>query len=534
MSKWYNNVVAYALDVGVFKDSDGDGIGDFKGATEKLDYLAQIGINCIWLLPFFYSPEKDNGYDIVDYFLVHPTAGTTDDFVEFLQEAEKRNMRVILDLVINHTSTEHPWFKAARNNKDSSYFNYYIWQKELPAEHEENVFKGTESGTWKYDEQVKQYYYHKYYHFEADLNIKNQQVRDEIKRIMEYWLSFGISGFRIDAATHLVDQYGPDDIDISTEDILKEFREFVTSLKKDAILLAEADVVPDQIKKYVGRGERVHMLFNFLLNNSLFLSLAREEATPLMDRLKTLPALPKDVHWVNFIRNLDELDLEQLEKHEREEVFKALAPNPQMQIYGRGIRRRIAPMLQGNVERLKMVFSLLFALPGTPLIAYGDEIGMGDNLAYRGRQAVRTPMQWSAAENGGFSSLIAHEIPIPPIDHDIFSYSFVNVEDQLKDSNSLLNKVKELISIRKEHKIIGQEKPDILNLQDPAILGLKYEKNGEELLILINLSSEPKVVEMKTDLTKYTTVVEDGSYGILEKENNALLRAYGFRWFKKP
>jgi maltose alpha-D-glucosyltransferase/alpha-amylase len=533
MNNWYNNAIAYALDIGVFNDSNGDGIGDFKGATQKLDYLVDLGINCVWLLPFYYSPEQDNGYDVVDYYLVNPKFGTTDDFVEFLQEAEKRSIRVLLDLVINHTSIQHPWFKAARYNPDSSYYNYYVWRDELPDEPEENVFMGEESGTWKYDEQAKKYYHHKFYHFEADLNIQNPQVREEIKRIMEYWLDFGISGFRIDAATRLFGQFGEDNDGPSPKEILQEFHEFVADRKEGGILLAEADVEPEEIELYSGEGDRMHMLFNFLLNNNLFLAIARQEATPLMEGFRTLPELPEGVHWMNFIRNLDELDLERLTLEERQEVFQALAPNPKMQIYNRGIRRRIAPMLQGNPARLKMVFSLLFAFPGAPLIAYGDELGMGDNLAYGARQAVRTPMQWSSEHNGGFSSKATHEIPITPINYGIFSYTDINAEDQMKDSSSLYNQVKELIRVRKENGVIGWQSPTIVQLEPAAVLGLKYGEDDKELLIFINLSSSPKIVEPKEDISTYRPVLEDGPYGIQEEQSKLSLRAYGFRWFKK-
>lgn len=533
MSKWYNNVVIYGLDVGVFNDSNGDGIGDFKGATQKLDYLADIGINCIWLLPFFLSPEKDNGYDIKDYYQINPHFGTSDDFVEFIQEAEKRSIRVLLDLVINHTSNEHPWFKAAQANKDSAFFNYYLWSKEAPAESPENVFKGKESSTWKYEEHTKAFYFHRFYHFEPDLNIGNPRVREEIKHIIEYWLSFGISGFRIDAATHLFDKLNPDKGDPTKEQVMQELHAHMKELKEDAILLAEADVTPDEIIQYVGKGNRMHLLFNFLLNNNLIYSLAIKKAGPLIERMKELPELPEGVHWVNFIRNLDELDLERLSPTEREKVMDEFAPNPMMQIYGRGIRRRIAPMLQGNIKRLKMVYSLLFALPGTPMIAYGDEIGMGDNLVYNERQCVRTPMQWNDGKNGGFSERETHEIRVGPVIQGVFSYKFVNVEKQIKDSGSLLNATKELINLRVDHKIIGQHKPAIINTGDETVLGLQYKQEQEELIMFFNLSADSRLVETKINFSDFAPLTEDGSYGIQENKQVLSLREFGFRWFKK-
>lgn len=532
MDKWYQNAVIYAIDIGVFKDSNGDGIGDFKGATEKLDYLADLGVNCLWLLPYFYSPEKDNGYDVADYLLINPKFGNTDDFVEFLQEAEKRSMRVIIDLVVNHTSDEHPWFKAARYSEESEFYEYYIWQDKPPNDKEDNVFKKEESSTWKYDELNNQYYYHKYYHFEPNLNFKNPDVRQEVERIMQYWMGFGIAGFRIDAATHLFDQFD-DGKKPTGADVMNEFYEYVTSKRKDAVLLAEADVPADRIKRYIGEGDRMNMLFNFLTNNSLFLALARKSAAPVRKRINELPDTPREVVWVNFVRNLDELDLEQLTEDEREEVMREFAPNPKMQIYGRGIRRRVAAMLQGDPARLKMTFNLLFALPGVPMIVYGDELGMGDNLFYDQREAVRTPMQWNSGNNGGFSTADPTEIPVKPIDHGVFGYRDVNVDDQLKDPHSLLMCVREFVAARKDFDVIGQERPQVLKMQDEAILGLKYTKKREELLIFINFSPEQKVFEQKYDFSRYKTVLEDDPYSAQQNEHVLSLRRYGYRWFMK-
>lgn len=531
MDKWYQNAVIYGIDIGVFKDSDGDGVGDFKGAIEKLDYLAELGVNCIWLLPYFYSPEKDNGYDIADYLLINPKFGTTDDFVEFLEQAEKRSMRVVIDLVVNHTSDQHPWFKAARYNGDSEFYNYYLWRDKPPNDKEENVFQKEESSTWKYDEHNNQYYYHKYYHFEPNLNFKNPDVREEVEKIMQYWMGFGIAGFRIDAATNLFDQFD-DGKKPTGADVMTEFYKYVTDRRKDAVLLAEADVETEKIEKYIGDGDRMNMLFNFLMNNSLFLALARKSAVPVIERLKSLPDTPKNVVWTNFVRNLDELDLERLSKDERTEVFEEFAPNPGMQIYNRGIRRRVASMLQGHPARIKMTFNLLFALPGVPMIVYGDEIGMGDNLFYEQRKGVRTPMQWNNSENGGFSAAEVTEIPVQPINHGIFGYKDVNVEAQSKDPDSLLTKIKEFIKARKDNGIIGLQKPKILKIDDESVLGFKYQNQDDQLLIYINLSPDVKVFEQKINFKEYITVLEDDSYGLQQNDNALSLRGYGFRWLK--
>lgn len=532
-SKWYHNAIIYALDIGTFKDSDGDGIGDFKGATEKLDYLAHMGINCIWLLPFFASPERDNGYDIVQYEQVNPRFGTMDDFIEFQIECEKRSIRVILDLVMNHTSDQHPWFKAARFNRDSIYYDYYIWRKQPPAEREENVFKGAESSVWKYDEEAKAYYYHKYYHFEPSLNFSNKLVRKEMKDIMEFWMSFGISGFRVDAATNLFDTF-KEGSKPSAGEVMEEFYNHVGGLMEDGVLLAEADVEAGEIKKYTGDGGRMNLLFNFLMNNSLFLAMSRKDAGPIIERLNELPEIPDTVQWVNFVRNSDELDLERLTEDERHEVFNEFAPNPKMKIFDRGIRRRTATMLQGNFDRIKMIYNLLFALPGTPMITYGDEIGMGDNLHYKGRTCVRTPMQWSSEANGGFSSADEDIMAIKPINYDVLSYAFVNVEDQQKDQQSLLHAIKKFITVRQDCEIIGLHRPDIVETKEPSVLGLRYHNANDDLYIFINLSPVAKILEMEIGHESgFKHLLEDNPYESQQTKDAFSIQGYGYRWLRK-
>ncbi len=523
---WYNNAVVYAIDIGVFMDGNGDGIGDFQGATSKLDYLHDLGINCIWLLPFFESSEKDNGYDVEDYYSINNTFGNFDDFIKFKTEAEKRDMRIIMDLVVHHTSDNHPWFKLASHNKSSKYYNYYIWNTNPPAVPEENIFQGK---TWKYNSLNDEYYYHKFYDFEPDLNIKNPDVRKEIKEIIRYWLDFGVAGFRLDAATHLFKPF-ENESDESPEKVMEDFYKFITSRKKDAFFLAESDVEPAEIKKYIGDGNRMSLLYNFLLNNNLYLALARGNAQPVIDRLKSLPNLPLNVHWANFIRNLDELDLERLEKNEREEVFQAFAPNQTMQVYGRGIRRRFAPMVDGNISRIKMVYNLMFALPGIPVIVYGDEIGMGDNLVYPGRTAVRTPMQWNSSLNGGFSKVPTDQIEVKPVSEGPFSYHFVNVEDEEKNPESLLSEIKKFIHVRKDLSKIYVEDFKILDIKEKEVIAFSY---SDELLIFINFSNKPFSLKTPFDFSNFSVLLEDSSYGLKNEDNTLDLKAFGYRWFKK-
>ncbi|MFW6310161.1 MAG: hypothetical protein ACOC1D_03580, partial [Prolixibacteraceae bacterium] len=340
---------------------------------------------------------------------------------------------------------------------------------------------------------------------------------------------FGVAGFRLDAATHLFDPFKESEEE-TPEEMMEDFHKFLTSFKKDAFFLAEADVVPSKISEYIGEGNRMNMLFNFLLNNSLYLSLARNNAQPIIERLKSLPKLPRNVNWANFVRNLDELDLEQLDKSEREEVFQAFAPNLKMQVYERGIRRRFAAMMSGNIHRMKMVYNLLFALPGVPVIVYGDEIGMGDNLLHKGRTAVRTPMQWDNSENGGFSDAPAEKINIQPINEGVFSYHCLNVETEKKDPDSLLNAIKQFIHIRKEISKMYVEDLEIIAVDEKEVFSLSYTAN---LLIFINFSNQPQSITTKFDLSEYEPILEDSSYGLKEENNSLNLKGFGYRWFKK-
>jgi maltose alpha-D-glucosyltransferase / alpha-amylase len=523
---WFDNAIIYAIDIGVYKDGDGDGTGDFRGAIEKLDYLQELGINCIWLLPFYHSSERDNGYDVDDYYSINRKFGGFDDFMEFKREAEKRDMRIIIDLIVHHTSDTHPWFKLASHNKNSKYYHYYIWNSNPPAIPEDNIFKGK---TWQYNSHNDEYYYHKFYDFQPDLNIKNPEVRKEIKEIIRFWLDFGVAGFRLDAATHLFDPFNEDG-DNKAGKMMEEFHDLITTLKKDTFFLAEADVKPEKIMEYVGEGNRMNMLFNFLLNNSLFLALARGNAEPVVERLKSLPKFPENVHWANFVRNLDELDLEQLTKNEREEVYQVFAPDERMRAYGRGIRRRFAPMVAGNVKCMKMVYNLIFALPGNPVIIYGDEIGMGDNLVYPGRRGVRTPMQWNSDKNGGFSDADEEMIDIKPITEGIFSYHFINVEDLEKDPDSLLNAIKQFIHVRKDVSKMYAEKYKIIDLKNKEIFALNY---ADDLLIFINFSKNPISLNTTYDFTHYTPILEDSSYGLRNEDKVLNLKEFGYRWFKR-
>jgi maltose alpha-D-glucosyltransferase/alpha-amylase len=371
--RWYENATFYAIDMEAFADGNGDGIGDFAGLTDRLDYLEGLGVDCLWLLPFYLSPNRDNGYDVADYYGVDDRHGTLGEFVEFVREADRRGIRVIVDLVVNHTSDQHPWFQQARSDPDSEYRDYYVWREDPPDDpdpHRGPVFPGEEDAVWSYDEEAEAFYYHRFYHFQPDLNTANPDVREEIRKIMGFWLQLGVSGFRVDAATLMIDNKGGLE-STKLEDphgVLKDMRHFVER-----------------------RGDEMNVLLNFLLDAYLVLALAEQEAEPIRKVLDLLPDPPAECQWANFLRNYDELNVGRLPPEDQQNVFEAFAPDEEMRIYGRGIRRRLASMLEGDRDRIELAYSLLFSLPGTPLLIYGDEIGMGDDLSLPGRGAGSDP-----------------------------------------------------------------------------------------------------------------------------------------------
>ena len=498
---WYENAIIYCLDVQTFMDSNGDGVGDFPGLTRRLDYLAGLGVTCLWLMPFFPSPGRDDGYDVCDYYQVDPRYGSLGDFVDFVWEARERGLRVIIDLVVNHTSDQHPWFQEARKGKSSPFHDYYVWRDDDPGDtSDEVVFPGEQEGIWSWDEQAGAYYLHHFYSHQPDLNILNEGVRSEIRKIMGFWLELGVSGFRIDAAPFLIGMTGvdgrpqPDDPHL----YLRQMRDFIQLRRGDAIFLGEVDVGLSTIADYFGGGNQLHLLFNFIVNRYLFLALAHETADPLALGLLELPSIPDSGQWVNFLRHHDELNLSRLTDAQREEIFAEFAPKKNMQIYNRGLRRRLAPMLQGDRLRIELANSLLFGLPGTPVIYYGDEIGMGENLAVEGRLAVRTPMQWTPEKNGGFSSAAAKDLVRPMVTRGEFSFKEQNVATQRADRGSLLNWTAALIRVRKECPEIGWGGQTMVTVSDPRVIALRYDYDGGTVLVAHNLSAKRIECELTT------------------------------------
>ncbi|MEG3930584.1 MULTISPECIES: alpha-amylase family protein [unclassified Microcoleus] len=533
---WYKNAIVYSLDVETFMDSDGDGVGDFQGLINRLDYLSALGITCLWLLPFYPSPNRDNGYDVMDYYNIDPRLGTLGDFVEFMHQAKERGIRVLIDLVVNHTSHQHPWFVASKSDKNSKYRNYYVWSENPPkTDPELLVFPDAEESIWEYDEQAKAYYLHHFYKEQPDLNIGNPAVREEICKIMGFWLELGVSGFRIDAVPFLIKGIGIEGADPeSLRGFLEEMRDFVSSRRGDAVLLAEANVDREQISIYFDKGDRMHILFNFLLNQHLFLALARQESTALRDGLKILPDIPDICQWLNFVRHHDELTLDRITSSEREEIFAAFAPEKTMQIFGRGIRRRLPPMMGGSRRRIELVYSLLFTLPGTPMLRYGEEIGMGDDLSLEGRDSVRTVMQWSDAANGGFSTAATDALARPAIAHGEYGYKQVNVTAAQRDPASLINWMERAISIRKQCPELGRGKWQILETDSPSVLAHCCDWKGRTVIAVHNLADKPCTATLKSN--EYSNLFDlfgDRLYESLDADSPSIpLEAYGYRWFR--
>jgi len=536
---WYKNAIVYCLSVATFMDADGDGIGDFKGLMRRLDYLQGLGVTALWLMPFQPSPGRDGGYDITDYYNVDPKYGTLGDFVEFTHGCEQRGMRVLIDLVVNHTSDQHPWFCEARRNPDSKYRKWYVWSKKKPKHANEGiVFPGVQKSTWTRDNAAKCWYFHRFYDFQPDLNTSHPEVRAEILKIMGFWLQLGVSGFRMDAVPFVISTKG-DKVTRPAEqyNMLREFREFLSWRQGDAIVLAEANVMPKTDMEYFGAtGERLQMMFNFQVNQNLFYGLATSDNRPLVNALKATKPRPATAQWGHFLRNHDELDLGRLTEEQRQAVFDAFAPEPNMQLYDRGIRRRLAPMLQGDRRRLELAYSLLMALPGTPVIRYGDEIGMGDNLTLPERQSARTPMQWSTEDQGGFST--NRKTILPVISAGAYGYQHVNVAVQRRDTNSLMNWMERMIRMRKEAPEIGWGNYEILPAGSPAILAIRYDWRDNAVVVVHNLSPNPCEARLSVGLSGdegrrlVNILSEDHSVAEESGKHSILLEAYGYRWYR--
>jgi trehalose synthase len=534
---WWKNAVIYCLDVETFRDSDGDGVGDFRGLIEEIDYLAALGVTCVWLMPFQPSPNRDDGYDISDYYGVDPRLGTLGDFVEFVRTAADRGIRVILDLVVNHTADKHPWFVEARSSRDSPRRNWYVWRDEPAAEPAGLAFPDKETSNWQRDRKSGQYYLHRFYRFMPDLNVSEPAVRDEICKVAAFWLALGAAGFRMDAVPFLCELDGiSDPVDGDPKGWLRSLRAFVSRRNGEAMLLGEVNTARKELASYFGDedGDALHMQFAFLVNQSLWLALAREHAEPLEQVISTLPTVPHDNAWATFLRNHDELSLDKLTVTQRQEVFAAFAADPSMQMYGHGIRRRTATMLGGDGPRLRLAWSLMFSLPGTPVMFVGDEIGMGEQLEIPDRYAVRVPMQWSAGRNGGFSEAPEGQI-IRPQPGGAFAPAKVNVTDQRRDPDSLLRFMQRLIRRRRETPELGWGTSTLIETEHPAVFAHRCDWEGSTVVVVHNLGGAPARAEVPLGdgATGVHDVLADaeqpvGQGGRLELD----LEGYGGRWLR--
>jgi maltose alpha-D-glucosyltransferase/alpha-amylase len=538
---WWKNAVIYCLDVETFLDSNGDGRGDFHGLAQRVDYLDELGVTCIWLMPFYPTPDRDDGYDIIDFYGVDPRLGTHGDLVEFLNIARDRGIRVIADLVVNHTSDKHPWFQSARASRESPYRDWYVWRDKPPADGPKGiVFPDQEESLWEYDEQAGQYYLHRFYKHQPDLDITNPLVRDEIARVMGFWIELGLSGFRIDAVPFLIETAGA----LDAEDLpdphgyLRDLRAFLSRRAGPAILLGEVNLPYPDTRRFFGDedGDELTMCFDFILMQHLHLALARRQAAPLAEALRARPAEPKDAQWASFARNHDELTLDKLDDAERQEIFAAFGPDPAMQLYGRGLRRRLPTMLGGDAARIRMAYSLLFSLPGTPTLFYGEEIGMGENLHAEGRLSVRTPMQWSDDPNGGFSSADPARLAAPVVEGD-FGPAAVNVVAQRRDPHSLLSWMTLLIRRYRQCPELAWGRCAILEHEVPSVLAHRADYDGGTVVALHNLDAQAAEVTLRLEGvapgTRLVDLLADGTTALADDGTIRLgLDGYGQRWLR--
>ncbi len=533
---WYKNTVIYSLDVDSFMDGNGDGIGDFVGLIDRLEYLQYLGVGAVWLAPFQPSPGRDNGYDVSDHYGVDPRYGTGGDFVEFVHQANKRGIRVMMDLVANHTSDQHRWFQQARADPDSRYRDWYVWSQQRPKDWNKGmVFPGVQERTWSYDRRARAYYFHRFFQFQPDLNIDNPHVRNEIERIMGYWLQLGVAGFRLDALPFMIERKVPGrDSGVKHFEHLAQFRRFAQWRLGDAILLGEANVLPEDSAAYFGGdgGDHIQMMFNFWVNQHLFHALATADVGALIDAIEATRDIPYTAQWAHFVRNHDELDLGRLTDDQRQCVFDRFGPEPCMQLYGRGIRRRLAPML-GDRRHEELAYSLMFSLPGTPVIRYGDELGMGDDLSLPQREAVRTPMQWADDVNGGFS--LADRTVHRVISDGVWSYRHINVAAQRRKPDSLLSWTVRMIALRKVCPEIGWGRCSVLDSGSRHVLALRYVWRDNTLVVVHNFSDRRQEALIEPDVAdaaQLSNLLIDQDLHAADGRHRIALDALGYAWYR--
>ena len=539
---WWKSAVIYCLDVETFLDWNDDGTGDLIGLAHRLDYLEALGVTCLWLMPFFPTPDRDDGYDITDFYGVDPRLGHHGDLVELIRTARDRGMRVIADLVVNHTSDQHPWFQSARSDRDSPYRDFYVWSDAPPDDSPAPTFPDQETSVWTFDDQAGQYYLHRFYRHQPDLNVTNPKVRDEIVKMMGFWLELGMSGFRVDAVPFLLETLGVDAAEADSlpdpHTYLRELRAFVGRRTGDGILLGEVNLPYEQQTAFFGddRGDELTMQFDFVGMQQLYLALARRDVRPLAAALAARPVPPAGCQWASFVRNHDELTLDKLTEEERQEVFDAFGPEPSMQVFGRGLARRLPPMMDGDQRRIRMIYSLLLALPGTPVFFYGEEIGMGEHPDVDGRQAVRTPMQWTSDARGGFSSASPDQLPSPVVT-GAFGPDNVNVADQLNDPDSLLSFIQRLTRRYRSCPELGWGRCDVLAQPDSAVLALQTSWDDASVVTVHNFADLPVDVRIRPTLPEADVILTELAAGTSihpDQDGSVQLRLepYGHTWLR--
>jgi maltose alpha-D-glucosyltransferase/alpha-amylase len=534
---WYKDAVFYQLHVKSFADSNGDGIGDFSGLTTRLDHLANLGVDCLWLQPMYPSPFRDDGYDISDYTSIHPSYGTLGDFKNFLEQAHGRGLRVIIELVMNHTSDQHVWFQEARSAADNPRRDWYVW-----SDTDERyrgvriIFIDTELSNWAWDPVSKAYYWHRFFSHQPDLNFDNPAVREEIWNVMKFWLDLGVDGFRVDAVPYLVEREGTSCENLpETHAVLKELRARLDASYTDRVLLAEANMWPEDVRPYFGGGDEFHMSFHFPIMPRMFMALRLEDRKPLIDIIERTPSIPESCQWGLFLRNHDELTLEMVTDLERQYMWDEYAKDPRARI-NLGIRRRLAPLLDGDRRRIELMTGLLMSLPGSPILYYGDEIGMGDNVYLGDRNTVRTPMQWSSGVNAGFSTADPERLWLPLVSNAVFGYQAVNVESQQRNPTSLLNWTRRLIEVRRQTRVFGRGSIEFLKPDNHRVLAFTRTLGRETILVVSNLAGTAQAVDLDLSRLAGTIPIEMFGGSVFPRIGTApyvmMMGPYDFYWFR--
>jgi maltose alpha-D-glucosyltransferase / alpha-amylase len=534
---WYKDAVIYQLHVRTFCDSNGDGIGDFVGLTQRLDYLQELGTNTIWLLPFYPSPLRDDGYDIADYTTVHPSYGTLDDFKAFLNAAHNRGLRVLIEMVMNHTSDQHPWFQEARSSRDNPKRDWYVWSDtDTKYKGVRIIFIDTELSNWTWDPVSKSYYWHRFFSHQPDLNFDNPDVFEAMWEIMRFWLDMGVDGFRLDAVPYLVEREGTSCENLpETHAIIRQVRKRLDEFYPGRMLLAEANQWPADVRAYFGDGDEFHAAFHFPLMPRMFMAVKLEDRKPIIEILDQTPPIPENCQWCIFLRNHDELTLEMVTDVERDYMYDEYATDKTMRI-NLGIRRRLAPMMENDRRRIELLNGLLMSMPGTPIVYYGDEIGMGDNIYLGDRNGVRTPMQWNGGTNAGFSFADPERLYSPLISNSVYGYQVVNVDSQRRFSHSLLSWMKALIKTRNSYRVFSRGTMEFLRPSNHRVLAYVRELGNEKILVVNNLSSSAQAVELDVQRYKGYIPIEMFGRNLFPRFGDLpyllTLGPYQFYWFR--